>query len=148
MGLCSVTEGWGFYSSGLNSPPSPSLLSAHPLQTFKDPLEALPQSPPQGNSPPKLLPHFCFCSPVQEMWEVQFQSLGQENPLEEEMAIHSSILAWKIPWVEEPSRLQSMGPQRVGYDWETEHTHIGEKNSPGKSQFAWCVNSIHWIRFF
>ena len=51
MGLCSVTEGWGFYSSGLNSPPSPSLLSAHPLQTFKDPLEALPQSPPQGNSP-------------------------------------------------------------------------------------------------
>ena len=64
MGLCSVTEGWVFYSSGLHSPPSPSLLSAHPLQTSKDPLEALPQSPPQGKSPPKPLLHFCFCSLV------------------------------------------------------------------------------------
>ena len=44
------------------------------------------------------------------------QFLGQEDPLEKEMAIHSSILAWKIPWTEEPDRLQSMGLQRVGYD--------------------------------
>ena len=42
--------------------------------------------------------------------------LGQEVPLEKEMATHSSILAWKIPWTEEPSRLQSMGSQRVGHD--------------------------------
>ena len=43
-------------------------------------------------------------------------SLGQEDLLEKEMATHSSILAWKIPWMEEPSRLQSMGSQRVEHD--------------------------------
>ena len=50
------------------------------------------------------------------MQETQVQSLGQEDPLEKEMAIHSSILAWRIPWTEEPGGLQSMGLQRVGYD--------------------------------
>ena len=50
------------------------------------------------------------------MQEAQIQSLGQEDLLEKEMATHSSILAWKIPWTEEPSRLQSMGSQRVGRD--------------------------------
>ena len=50
---------------------------------------------------------------MQETW-VRF--LGQEDPLEKEMAIHSSTLAWKIPWTEEPDRLQSMGSQRVGHD--------------------------------
>ena len=44
-------------------------------------------------------------------------SLGQEDPLEEGMATHSSILAWKIPWTEEPGGLQSIGSQRVGHDW-------------------------------
>jgi len=44
------------------------------------------------------------------------QSLGWEDPLEREMATHSSILAWKIPWTKEPGRLQSMGSQRVGHD--------------------------------
>ena len=44
------------------------------------------------------------------------RSLGREDPLEKEMATHSSILAWKIPWTEEPGRLQSMGLQRVGHD--------------------------------
>ena len=43
-------------------------------------------------------------------------SLGQEDSLEKEMATHSSILAWRIPWMEEPGRLQSMGSQRVGHD--------------------------------
>ena len=43
------------------------------------------------------------------MWGTQVQSLGQEDPLEKEMATHSSILAWKIPWTEEPGRLQSHG---------------------------------------
>ena len=47
------------------------------------------------------------------------QSLGREDPLEKEMATHSSILAWKIPWVEEPGRLQSMESQRVRHDWAT-----------------------------
>ena len=48
--------------------------------------------------------------------ETQVQSLGQDNPLEKEMATHSSILAWKIPWSEEPDRLQSMGLQRVRHN--------------------------------
>ena len=51
------------------------------------------------------------------MWETQVQSLGWEDPLEKEMAIHSSTIAWKIPWTEEPGRLQSMRSQRVGHDW-------------------------------
>ena len=50
------------------------------------------------------------------MQETQVQSLGQEDPLEKEMAIHSSILAWSIAWTEEPGGLQSMGSQRVGHD--------------------------------
>ena len=48
--------------------------------------------------------------------DTQVRSLGQEDPLEKEMAIHSSILAWKIPWTQEAGGLQSMGSQRVGYD--------------------------------
>ena len=48
------------------------------------------------------------------MQETQVQSLGQEDPLEKEMATHYSILAWKIPWAEECGRLQSVGSQRVG----------------------------------
>ena len=50
------------------------------------------------------------------MQETQGQSLGREDPLEKKMATHSSTLAWKIPWMEEPHRLQSMGSQRVGHD--------------------------------
>ena len=50
------------------------------------------------------------------MWETRVQSLGQEDPLEKEMATHSSTLAWKIPWTEEPGRLQSMESQRVGHN--------------------------------
>ena len=50
------------------------------------------------------------------MQETRVQSLGWENPLEKEITTHSSILAWKIPWVEEPGRLQSMGSQRVGHN--------------------------------
>ena len=50
---------------------------------------------------------------LQETW---VQSLGQEDSLEKEMATHSSILAWRIPWTEKPGRLQSMGLQRVGQD--------------------------------
>ena len=53
------------------------------------------------------------------MWETWVQALGWEDPLEKEMAIHSSTIAWKIPWTEEPGRLQSTGLQRVGHDWVT-----------------------------
>ena len=58
---------------------------------------------------------------VQEMRETWVQSLDREDPLEQEMATCSSILAWKIPWTEEPRGLPPMGPQRVGHD-NTQHT--------------------------
>ena len=53
---------------------------------------------------------------MQETW---VQSLGWEDPLEKEVATHSSIIAWKILWTEEPGELQSMGSQTVGHDWVT-----------------------------
>ena len=61
----------------------------------------------QGGSVVKNLPA------KQETW---VQSMGQEDPLEKEMAIYSSTIAWKIPWTEDSGRLQSMGLQRVGHD--------------------------------
>ena len=54
------------------------------------------------------------CLPA--MWETWVRSMGREDPLEKEMATHSSTLAWKIPWTEEPGRLQSMRSQRVGHN--------------------------------
>ena len=50
------------------------------------------------------------------MWETRVRSSGREDPLEKEMATHSSTLAWKMPWMEEPGRLQYMGSHRVGHD--------------------------------
>ena len=50
------------------------------------------------------------------IWETQVRSLGWKDPLEKEMATHSSTLGWKIPWIEEPGRLQSMGLQRVRHN--------------------------------
>ena len=58
------------------------------------------------------------------MRETWVQSLGREDPLEKEMATHSSTLAWKIPWMEECGRLQSMGSQRVRHDWVTSLSHF------------------------
>ena len=62
------------------------------------------------------------------MWEtleMEVQPLGWEDPLEKEMATHSRILAWRIPWTGEPGRLQSMGLQRVRHDWsDLAHTHL------------------------
>ena len=57
----------------------------------------------------------------QETWVLP---LGQEDPLENEMATHFSVLAWEIPWTEEPDRLQSMGSQRVGHDLVTKTTTV------------------------
>ena len=59
---------------------------------------------------------------MQEAREMPVQALGQEDPLKEEMATLSSILAWKPPWTEEPGGLQSKGFQRVGQDLGTEHS--------------------------
>ena len=68
-----------------------------------------------GNSVVKNLP---------AIQETKVQSLGQEDPLEKEMATHSSILPWEIPWTEEAGRLQSMGSQRVVYNLENNaHTY-------------------------
>ena len=60
------------------------------------------------------------------MWETRVWSLGHEDPLEKEMATHSSILAWRIPWTEEPGGLQSTGSQRVRHDWVTLLTYLEE----------------------
>ena len=70
-------------------------------------------------SPPwtSLVAQMAKCLPT--MQDTRVQSLGWEDFLEKEMATHSSVLAWKIPWTEEPGRLQSMGSQRVGYNWTT-----------------------------
>ena len=73
------------------------------------------------------------------MWETWVRSLGQEDPLEKEMAIHSSTLAWKIPWTEEAGRLQSIGSQRVGNDWVAKLTFIGSMSS---------VQSLSQVRLF
>ena len=68
------------------------------------------------------------CLPA--MRATRVRSLGREDPLEKEMATHSSTLAWKIPWREEPCRLQSMGSQRVGHDSTTSLTshYCGNSN--------------------
>ena len=58
--------------------------------------------------------------------ETQVQSLGQEDPLEMGMATHSSILAWRIPWIEEPGGLQTIGLQRIGHDRATKHRNGGQ----------------------
>ena len=68
------------------------------------------------------------------MWETRVWSLGREDPLEKEMATHSSILTWKIPWTEEPGRLQSMGSKRVGHDWATSLCFSRPYVTPGKTK--------------
>ena len=78
---------------------------------------------------------------MQEIQEMQVRSLGQEEPLEVEMAIHSSILAWKIQWTEESGGLQSKGSQRVGHDLATEYTHIC-LNGP------WNINAVTIVMVF
>ena len=62
-------------------------------------------------------------TPMQKTQETQLRSLGWDNPLKEEMATYSSILAWKIPQIEEPGRLQPVGSQRIGYTHTHTHTH-------------------------
>ena len=84
-----------------------------------------------------------YASPVAQrlkrlpaMQEIWVRSLGWEDLLEKEMATHSSILAWRIPWTEEPGGLQSTGSQRVGHDWVTSVTHsvyICQLQSPNSS---------------
>ena len=75
--------------------------------------DGMPDENAQGEpSHPDAVCFLCL-STIRETW---VQSLGQEDPMEKEMAIHFSTSAWKIPWTDEPGRLQSMGSQRVGHD--------------------------------
>ena len=70
------------------------------------------------------------CLPMKEVQETRVRFLDQEDPLEEEMATHSSILAWRIPWTEKPSGLQAMGSPRVGHHW----THVPAQNQKANKQ--------------
>ena len=72
---------------------------------------------------------------VQETQETQVWSLGQEEPLDEKMATHSNILAWKIPWTEEPGRLQSMG------SWELD---TAERLNTHIDMYIWISKVIGW----
>ena len=78
---------------------------------------------------------------MQETW---VWSLGQEDPLEKEMATHSSILAWIILWIEEPVRLQSTGSQRVGHDWATS-LHLFREGNGTPLQYSCLAWKIPWV---
>ena len=97
----------------------------------------------------RVLEWWRICQPMQvtRVW-----SLGWKDPLEKGMAAHSSILAWRIPWTEEPGGLQSRGSQRVGHDWVTAHTCVRKeraltKVSPSSSMPAldpaWAISITH-----
>ena len=73
------------------------------------------------------------------MQETRVRSLGWEDALEKEMAAHSSILAWKIPWTAEPGRLLSMGSQRVGHDWATSLQGVILSHSPELIMSLWLA---------
>ena len=83
--------------------------------------------------------------------EMQIQSLGWEDPLEKEMATHSTILAWEIPWTEEPGGLQSMGLQRAGHDWATKQEQQTFMKSMNHSLpwNPWNVfhHSLYWMKY-
>ena len=82
---------------------------------------------------------------MQETW---VWSVGQEDPLEKEITIHSSILAWRIPWTEEPGRLWYMGSQKVGHDWVT-NTFTPSDNTANGDRDKECqltAGKIHWRR--
>jgi len=77
---------------------------------------------------------------VQEIQETQVQSLGWEDPLEKEMATHSNIFAWRIPWTEDPGGLQPMGSQRVRHDLVTQQQQHGVVRK-------WFVMSVREMLF-
>ena len=76
---------------------------------------------------------------MQETQEMQIQSLGLEDPLEEEMVTHSSTLAQKTPWTEDPGGLQSKGLQRVGHSLATEHSKAQLNNKESSNAMKECA---------
>ena len=82
------------------------------------------------------------------IWETEVWFLGQEDPLEEEMVTHSSILAWEIPWTEEPGGLQFMGLQRVGHDWVANTTTTATTTVVASSfYFDWGIQREQHLDF-
>ena len=79
------------------------------------------------------------------MQETKIQSLGQEDPLEKEIATHPSILAWRIPWTEEPGGLHSMGSQRVGHDWSDSRMSRLEKTKH-HTIYRQAIWSTEWAK--
>ena len=75
------------------------------------------------------------------LWETWVRSLVREDPLEKEMAPHSSTLAWKIPWTEEPGRLQSIGLHRVGHDWATALSRVASGGLLAVIAISWLVEA-------
>ena len=74
--------------------------------------------------------------------ETQVRSLSEEDPLEEGVATHSNILAWRIPWTEQTGRLQSMGSQRVGHDYRGSSSSRSRMVSKGNKAFTPTVSSV------
>ena len=106
----------------LRSPPPSSLLTPSMVPSIPAP----PTSVPEPTRLCLIMTYSLRASLVAQMvknlpavWETWVGSLGQDDPLEEEMATHSRILAWETPWTEEPGGLQSRGSQRVGHNWAT-----------------------------
>ena len=82
---------------------------------------------------------------MQETW---VRSLGWEDPLEKEMTTHSSTLAWKIPWTEEPGRLQSMGSLRVGHDWVTSLHFTATIFLVAQEPWSFSTTTVWWWWWF
>ena len=87
---------------------------------------------------------WCWGWSLPAMLEAPVRSLGWEDPLEGKMATDSSVLAWEIPWTKEPGGLQSLGCQRVRYDWATEcaHTHT---HTPVRDEVCWRWRKATWM---
>ena len=77
--------------------------------------------------------------PICQCRRCKIWSLGQEDPLEESVATHSSILAWRIPWTEEPGRLESIVSQRVESNW----SHLAPKHARTRVLMEWCRRLLH-----
>ena len=82
------------------------------------------------------------------MWETWIWSWDQKDPLEKGMDTHSSILAWRIPWTEEPGRLQSLGLLRVGHNWGTNNTQriVSKKEGQNMKLFCWCKVRVGYTK--
>ena len=102
-------------------------------------IPGLGRSPGAGSGLPWCFRWWNVCLP---MWETQVRSLGWEDPLEKEMATHSSTLAWKIPWTEEPGRLQSVGLQRVTTEQLKFHFHFPGAGNGNQLWYCCLENSM------